>query len=69
MPGEQAAVVQAMITLARNLGIRVIAEGVETNQQSETLITFRCEQAQGFLFSEPLGPAEAGDLLAEESSG
>ncbi len=69
VPGEKAAVVQAMITLARNLGIRVIAEGVETNQQSETLITFQCDQAQGYLFSEPLGPDQAGELLAKEISG
>lgn len=69
VPGEKAAIVQAMITLARNLGIRVIAEGVETDQQSETLITFQCEQAQGYLFSEPLGPDQAGELLAEELSG
>ena len=67
VPGEKAAIVQAMISLARNLGIRVIAEGVETSQQSETLMSFQCDQAQGYLFSEPLDPNEVGALLDAES--
>ncbi|MCZ6917099.1 MAG: EAL domain-containing protein [Gemmatimonadetes bacterium] len=65
-PGEKAAMVQAMITLARELGIRVIAEGVETKQQSEKLITLNCEQAQGYLYSQPLIAAEAQALLQAE---
>jgi diguanylate cyclase (GGDEF)-like protein/PAS domain S-box-containing protein len=65
-PGEKAAMVQAMITLARELGIRVIAEGVETKQQSEKLITLNCEQAQGYLYSQPLTPEAAGELLQAE---
>ena len=66
VPGEKSAVVQAMITLANQLGIRVIAEGVETPQQSERLVGFKCEQAQGYLFSQPLNAQEAGELLAAE---
>jgi diguanylate cyclase (GGDEF)-like protein/PAS domain S-box-containing protein len=67
VPGEKAAVVQAMITLAGQLGIRVIAEGVETPQQSEKLAGLHCEQAQGYLFSQPLTAAEAQELLDAES--
>jgi len=66
VPGEKSAVVQAMITLANQLGIRVIAEGVETPQQSERLVGFKCEQAQGYLFSQPLNAQEADELLAAE---
>jgi diguanylate cyclase (GGDEF)-like protein/PAS domain S-box-containing protein len=66
VPGEKAAVVQAMITLAGQLGIRVIAEGVETPQQSEKLAGLHCEQAQGYLFSQPLTADEAGKLLDAE---
>jgi EAL domain-containing protein (putative c-di-GMP-specific phosphodiesterase class I) len=68
-PGEKAAMVQAMITLARELGIRVIAEGVETKQQSEKLITLNCEQAQGYLYSQPLTAEAAGALLQAEVDG
>ena len=66
VPGEKAAVVQAMITLANQLGIRVIAEGVETPLQSEKLAGFDCERAQGYLFSQPLSAEEAQVLLDAE---
>jgi EAL domain-containing protein (putative c-di-GMP-specific phosphodiesterase class I) len=67
LPGEKTAVVEAMIALARNLGIHVIAEGVETHQQSQALMTFQCEQAQGHLFSQPVDAAEAAALMDQES--
>jgi diguanylate cyclase (GGDEF)-like protein len=66
VPGEKAAVVQAMITLANQLGIKVIAEGVETPQQSETLAGLQCEQAQGYLFSQPLSVDDVEKLLDAE---
>ncbi len=69
VPGEQAAVVQAMITLANQLGIRVIAEGVETPQQSEALVGLQCEQAQGYLFSQPLSVDDVEKLLDAEVKG
>jgi EAL domain-containing protein (putative c-di-GMP-specific phosphodiesterase class I) len=68
-PGEKAAMVQAMITLARELGIKVIAEGVETKQQSEKLLMLNCEQAQGYLYSQPLTPEAAEALLQAEVDG
>ena len=48
------AVVTAMISLARALGIRTIAEGVETVAQLETLVALGCDQVQGYYFSPPL---------------
>jgi diguanylate cyclase (GGDEF)-like protein/PAS domain S-box-containing protein len=66
VPGEKTAVVQAMITLAEQLGIGVIAEGVETPLQSEHLMDLHCDQAQGYLFSEPLTAQQAEDLLEAE---
>ncbi len=69
IPGEKAAVVQAMITLANQLGIRVIAEGVETPQQSKTLAGLQCEQAQGYLFSQPLSVEDVEKLLDAEVKG
>ncbi|MBV8501806.1 MAG: EAL domain-containing protein [Paucibacter sp.] len=54
---QSSAVVTAIIALARALGLRVIAEGVETLRQMEVLHRLGCSQMQGFLFSKPL-PAE-----------
>ena len=51
---ENVAIVQAIIAMARGLGIRVIAEGVETQAQLEVLRKQRCDQYQGYLFSVPL---------------
>lgn len=62
-PGERAGLVQAFITLARHLGIRVVAEGVETREQWTTLANLNCDRAQGYLYSQPLDAAEASALL------
>jgi len=52
------AIAQAIIALSHSLGLRVIAEGVETAAQFEFLKKHGCEEAQGFLISHPLGEAE-----------
>lgn len=55
------AVVDAVIRLAHALGLRVVAEGVETAAQSEILLHMDCDELQGYHFARPM-PAEA--LLA-----
>jgi diguanylate cyclase (GGDEF)-like protein/PAS domain S-box-containing protein len=55
---EDAAIVRACITMAHNLGLEVIAEGVETNAQAAFLLNERCAEAQGFLYSKPLPEQE-----------
>lgn len=54
---EDAAIVRAIIQMARSLGLRTIAEGVETRQVLDILRIYHCDEAQGYYFSLPM-PAE-----------
>lgn len=63
---EDDEIVRTIITLGRNLGLRLIAEGVETAEQATKLRELGCEFAQGFYFSVPVNAQEATDLIAEE---
>ncbi|MCH7562460.1 MAG: EAL domain-containing protein [Gemmatimonadetes bacterium] len=73
--GPESAVVQAVITLARGLGLRVSAEGVETDEQSTLLKELQCDHGQGFFYSHPLSAEkvmallEAQDIQVESASG
>ena len=60
-------IVQAILAIARTLGLDTTAEGVETEDQLNFLTTHGCTRAQGYLFSRPLPPASMGRLLLERS--
>ena len=60
---RNAAVVRAAVRLANELGLDVIAEGVETEAQVRFLMGSGCEQAQGFYFSPPVAAEKATELL------
>jgi diguanylate cyclase (GGDEF)-like protein/PAS domain S-box-containing protein len=57
--------VQTIISLARSLRLKVIAEGVETEEQARTLRLLRCDEMQGYLFSEPLPFEQMTEFLAK----
>lgn len=61
--GPEHRIVQAIITMARSLDLRVIAEGVETEDQQTILQNLGCNELQGFIFSKPLLRDEATLLL------
>ncbi len=61
---QHPAIVKAIVSLAQNLGIEVIAEGIENLAQAEALRALRCRRGQGFLFSTPLPAKEAERLIA-----
>jgi diguanylate cyclase (GGDEF)-like protein len=58
-----AAVVEAVVWLAHRLGLTVIAEGVETPEQRDTVASLGCDLAQGFLFARPMAAAALEALL------
>jgi diguanylate cyclase (GGDEF)-like protein/PAS domain S-box-containing protein len=57
--------VSTILTLARSLRLKVVAEGVETEQQEKALRLLRCDEMQGYSFSRPLPAAEFAALLAK----
>jgi diguanylate cyclase (GGDEF)-like protein/PAS domain S-box-containing protein len=61
---EDLAIVQAVITLGRALGMEVVAEGVETAEQLDLLRGLGCDQGQGYLFARPMPAEEVPAFLA-----
>ncbi|MEP0783228.1 EAL domain-containing protein [Trichocoleus sp. DQ-A1] len=59
-------IVRTIITLAHNLGLDVVAEGVETAEQLAQLRTLQCEYGQGYFFSRPLDVASVETFMAAE---
>jgi diguanylate cyclase (GGDEF)-like protein/PAS domain S-box-containing protein len=59
---NDAAIVRAIITLARSLGMKVIAEGVETEAQLAFLNAYGCQYAQGYMFGKPMPADELASL-------
>lgn len=56
--------VSTIISLAHALDLKVIAEGVETEEQAKLLRLLKCDELQGYLFSTPLAPGQVPDFLA-----
>lgn len=58
-----AVIVEAIITLAHNFGMKVIAEGVETKEQVDFLKVLKCDQIQGYYYAKPLPEEELPNFL------
>lgn len=67
--GDGMAIMIAMMKLAGTLRLKIVAEGVETEDQLEFLRLHGCDAIQGFLFSPPLSPDEIAKLLKKSSLG
>jgi len=65
IPGDDdgTAIVSTIISMAKNLGIKVIAEGVETEEQLEFLREHGCDEAQGYLYTPPVSADKFTELL------
>jgi diguanylate cyclase (GGDEF)-like protein len=66
---DDAAIIKAIIAMAQNLKLKVVAEGVETEEQLAFLRDEQCDVMQGYLFSRPLPAEEASKLLAQAKEG
>jgi EAL domain-containing protein (putative c-di-GMP-specific phosphodiesterase class I) len=57
-------IVQAVVSIARALGMTTTAEGVETEGQKQFLAALGCDEAQGYLFSAPVPVEKVPDIIA-----
>jgi EAL domain-containing protein (putative c-di-GMP-specific phosphodiesterase class I) len=63
---DDKAIVQAIIAMAQQLKLRVVAEGVETREQLSFLQTHNCDEIQGFYFSPPINTSELEQMLTHQ---
>jgi EAL domain-containing protein (putative c-di-GMP-specific phosphodiesterase class I) len=65
--GSGAEIVQTIMMLAHDLGMKVVAEGIETAEQLSKLKSMKCEYGQGYFFTKPVESQAAEALLAKPS--
>ena len=65
---DDAAITTAIISMARNLNLKVIAEGVEDEAQMSFLRAHQCDEIQGYYFSKPLPVDKVADKLRDNSA-
>jgi CheY-like chemotaxis protein len=63
--GDDATITRAVISMAHSLGLKVIAEGVETRAQLEFLAEYGCNEVQGYYFAKPMPAEECGNWVRE----
>jgi EAL domain-containing protein (putative c-di-GMP-specific phosphodiesterase class I) len=65
---DNAVIVRSIIDLGHNLGLKVVAEGVETFESREMLRAFDCDEAQGYFYSRPIPDYAIAKALAEHAT-
>jgi EAL domain-containing protein (putative c-di-GMP-specific phosphodiesterase class I) len=70
IPGndDNVAIVNALIAMSKQLNIKTLAEGVETQQQLDFLINQGCDQIQGYVFSEALPTEQFEEIVRENKT-
>jgi EAL domain-containing protein (putative c-di-GMP-specific phosphodiesterase class I) len=58
------AIMEAMITVGHSLGLSVLVEGVETDEQAQLVTDLDCDLAQGFLYAKPMPAQKMEEFLA-----
>jgi EAL domain-containing protein (putative c-di-GMP-specific phosphodiesterase class I) len=66
--GDDAIIVRSTVALAHNLGLRVVAEGVEQENVAGILLGYECDDAQGYLFGRPAVAEQLTELLSDSRS-
>jgi diguanylate cyclase (GGDEF)-like protein len=64
LDGRGGMILRSVVTMAHNLGMTVVAEGIETEEQAQHLLNLGCEWGQGFGLGKPLAPRDVHNLLA-----
>lgn len=60
--------VKSIVALGHNMNMKIIAEGIETEDQSKLLLDINCDQAQGFLYARPMTPENLEKFITESSN-
>jgi len=68
-PRNPGRIVELIITLGHQLGMELVAEGIETQEQVDRIRSLGCEFAQGYFFSHPLAPEAITNSLSQPDSG
>jgi EAL domain-containing protein (putative c-di-GMP-specific phosphodiesterase class I) len=63
---ESKAIVRAIVAMARSLELKVVAEGVENQEQLDAVVAAGCDVVQGYLFARPLPVSDVSDLLSRD---
>ena len=63
MDADSTAIIRAVIELARDLGMKTTAEGIETKSQFDWLVQHGCDEGQGYYFSKPMSGTQLQALL------
>lgn len=66
--GKNSDIVKSIVKLAKDLGLALVAEGIETEKQLEMLKQLRCDYGQGYFFARPLNVDKASSLIQQRSS-